>query len=119
MHYPIVVLFDNILYLHVLMKSASLNWLFCITIMFNLSTPYNTIICNINSQLTAQELSCLYQETGAPIHSAYALPQLLALYKNNDETRRVKKWKTISSICIHRWIGGGDVDIPISFSEAR
>jgi hypothetical protein len=72
--------------------------------------------------MSPEELQSLYQETGAPLHSAYALPQLLAFY-NNDANRgimsKVYRWQTISSICIHRWMGGGKIDVPISYSEAR
>jgi hypothetical protein len=32
---------------------------------------------------------------------------------------KVHRWQTISSICIHRWMGGGKIDVPISYSEAR
>lgn len=72
--------------------------------------------------MSPEELQSLYQETGAPLHSAYALSQLLAFY-NNDANQsvlsKVHRWQTISSICIHRWMGGGKIDVPISYSEAR
>ena len=66
-------------------------------------------------------MQSLYQQTGAPIHSAYALPQLLTFYKNETNTYATKvcKWQSISSICLHRWMGGGEINIPISYSEAR
>ena len=49
----------------------------------------------------------MYQKTGAPIHSAYALPQLLDFCDNNknDLVRRVHNWQTIPSICLSRWTG--------------
>ena len=67
-----------------------------------------------------------YQRTGAPIHPAYALPQLLAFYRNHDTNqhlcKKVYRWQTISSICLHRWTGGGgghnSIQMPISYSEA-
>jgi hypothetical protein len=77
---------------------------------------------SIFSNMTLEGLQSLYQETGAPLHSAYALPQLLAFYNNNANQSiisRVHRWQTISSICIHRWMGGGKIDVPISYSEAR
>lgn len=59
----------------------------------------------------------LYQKTGAPIHSAYALPQLLDIYDNNNlVVSSIHKWQTIASICLSRWTGA--TFLPISFSEA-
>jgi gluconokinase len=58
----------------------------------------------------------LYQQTGAPIHAAYALPQLLAWYQSSSNTKRVHRWQTIASVCIARWTG--NTDVPISYSEA-
>lgn len=72
--------------------------------------------------MTTQELQSLYQQTGAPLHSSYALPQLLALYKdpnNQSLLAKVHRWTTISSICLHRWMGSGVMEMPISYSEAR
>mmetsp|Transcript_24974 Transcript_24974/g.49747 ORF Transcript_24974/g.49747 Transcript_24974/m.49747 type:complete len:633 (-) Transcript_24974:93-1991(-) len=60
----------------------------------------------------------IYQSTGAPIHPAYALPQLLAFYRNVGNANDVYRWQTISSICIHRWTGDGRIQLPISYSEA-
>jgi gluconokinase len=61
-------------------------------------------------------LKALYQTTGAPIHTAYALPQLRVWYQSSGNTERVHGWQTIASVCIARWTGS--TDIPISFSEA-
>jgi gluconokinase len=63
----------------------------------------------------------MYQKTGAPIHSAYALPQLLDIYADNNPRyekirETVHKWQTIASICLGRWTG--EPFLPISFSEA-
>eukprot|EP00804_Cyclotella_cryptica_P028258 CCRYP_014616-RB/>CCRYP_014616-RB protein AED:0.03 eAED:0.03 QI:97/1/1/1/0.4/0.33/6/4178/641 len=70
--------------------------------------------------LISETLEELYQRTGAPLHSAYALPQLCAFYELEPESlcERVHRWQTISSICVHRWMGGGKIDMPISYSEA-
>ena len=62
-----------------------------------------------------------YQNTGAPIHSAYALPQLLAMYESDNQncnhfTPQIHKWQTIASLCLCRWTG--TTFLPISFSEA-
>jgi gluconokinase len=61
----------------------------------------------------------MYQETGAPIHSAYALAQLRVLY--SDPTlvqvcQSIHKWQTIASVCLSRWTG--QKSLPISYSEA-
>jgi gluconokinase len=63
----------------------------------------------------------MYHDTGAPIHSAYALPQLLDIYDSSNplysEMRgSIYKWQTIPSICLSRWTG--EKFFPISFSEA-
>ncbi|KAL7501983.1 hypothetical protein ACHAWX_000423, partial [Stephanocyclus meneghinianus] len=73
-----------------------------------------------NENLNSETLDALYQRTGAPLHSAYALPQLLAFYENSPDglCKRVHRWQTISSICLHRWTGGGEISMPISYSEA-
>ena len=55
------------------------------------------------------------------MHTSYALPQLLAFYakdENQDLIKQTAKWKTISSICLDRWTGKPNIDIPISYSEA-
>jgi len=59
-------------------------------------------------------VSTLHKKTGAPLHSAYALPQLRAL--GAKITTRVFKWQTIASLCLSRWIGVRC--LPISYSEA-
>jgi gluconokinase len=61
----------------------------------------------------------LYQQTGTPIHSAYALAQLRVLY--SDPTlvqvcQSIHRWQTIASVCLSRWTG--QRSLPISFSEA-
>jgi gluconokinase len=67
-------------------------------------------------------LDKLYQATGAPLHSAYAIPQLRALYGPDDGNPRNAllgtdhKWQTIASCCIARWTGHSH--LPISYSEA-
>ena len=73
----------------------------------------------------------MYQRTGAPLHNAYALPQLRAYYKHHHHTTAtnyhhnqtniqptgpVHKWQTLSSLCLSRWLGLKY--LPISFSEA-
>ncbi|CAJ1949769.1 unnamed protein product [Cylindrotheca closterium] len=59
----------------------------------------------------------LYQETGAPIHSSYAIGQLRAIYQSSEKyVSRIQQWQTIPSLCLGRWTGGNS--LPISFSEA-
>ena len=64
----------------------------------------------------------MYQCTGTPLHVSYALPQLLAFYKNDSNVeiaKKIDKWQTISSICLYRWCGRPQsIKMPISFSEA-
>jgi len=64
----------------------------------------------------------MYQRTGTPPHVSYALPQLLAFYKNDSNAeiaKQIDKWQTISSICLYRWCGRPQsIKMPISYSEA-
>ncbi|KAL7530176.1 hypothetical protein ACHAXR_003347, partial [Thalassiosira sp. AJA248-18] len=76
---------------------------------------------SLKSDLGPEKLQALYQRTGAPMHAAYATPQLLAFYsneKNKSMIKQVAKWKTISSICVYRWSGNPFIQMPISYSEA-
>ena len=78
---------------------------------------YLTFITHIlNSELGEERLNDLYQKTGAPLHSAYALAQLCALYSNPDTTKDICQWQTLASLCLSRWLGVPSV--PISYSEA-
>ena len=63
----------------------------------------------------------MYQSTGTPtVHSAYALPQLCALYheKPKEKIDDIYSWQTVASLCIAQWIGHSGDSFPISFSEA-
>ncbi|KAL7552236.1 hypothetical protein ACHAWF_015468 [Thalassiosira exigua] len=71
--------------------------------------------------LGPDELKSMHQRTGAPIHSGYAAPQLLAFYKNPENRSMIEKiesWQTISGLCIHRWTGKRRLPVPMSYSEA-
>lgn len=73
---------------------------------------------NDTSNVRLQEL---YQATGAPLHTAYAIPQLRALHQNDDDTAMVLSstphiWQTLASHCIARWTGR--LSLPITYSEA-
>lgn len=71
----------------------------------------------IREELGTEGLEELYQNTGAPIHSAYALPQLRQLYKSYPEiVRKTFMWQSIASLCLCRWTGRNY--LPISYSEA-
>ena len=77
----------------------------------------------IDRTLSPDTKQSLYQKTGAPLHPAYALPQLLAFYDTKDSdnahlVEKVHQWKSISSICLSRWTGQSHTQIPISYSEA-
>lgn len=69
----------------------------------------------LRSDLGEKQLQDLYQKTGAPLHSAYALAQFLALY-SKPASLHIHKWQTIASICLARW--QGLAFFPISLSEA-
>lgn len=59
----------------------------------------------------------LYRQTGAPLHSSYAIAQLREFYQSNPATAsKVSTWKTICSLLLERWTARKD--IPISYSEA-
>ncbi|KAL3945654.1 MAG: hypothetical protein SGBAC_000222 [Bacillariaceae sp.] len=59
----------------------------------------------------------LYQESGAPIHSSYAIGQLRAIYNSSEEfVGLIHHWQTIASLCLGRWTD--KTCLPISFSEA-
>jgi gluconokinase len=95
----------------------------------------------IRQQLGPDKLDRLYEATGAPLHSAYALPQLCVLYKNknkkkinnindnNDDNNSTTsqqqrrhhgyKWQSIAGYCLSRWSGRQKQrHLPISYSEA-
>lgn len=88
------------------------------SISYASNTPSVARECQkIREELGPEGLKELYQKTGAPIHSAYALPQLRELYKSSPEvSKRVFKWQSIASLCLCRWTGR--TYLPISYSEA-
>jgi len=87
------------------------------TISYACNSPEVAQKCrNLTSELGEERLEELYQKTGAPLHSAYALAQLCALYSNPDSTKDIWQWQTLASLCLSRWLGVPSV--PISFSEA-
>jgi gluconokinase len=73
-------------------------------------------------QLSQETMDRIYHDTGAPIHSAYALPQLLDIYDPNNPLcgknmrGAIHKWQTIPGICLSRWTG--EKFLPLSYSEA-
>jgi gluconokinase len=95
----------------------------------------------LKQQFTQKQLEELYQSTGTPFfHSAYALAQLRALYKNSTSLEldsnqeelplavvkgrapciNVHRWQSLAGLCIHRWLFDGSASdhIPLSYSEA-
>lgn len=62
-------------------------------------------------KLGKEEADVLYQNTGAPLHASYALPQL-RVYDGPS----VHRWQTLTSACLCCWLGQSEM--PISYSEA-
>jgi len=75
----------------------------------------------LRDKLGPQKLQAMYQRTGAPLHPSYALPQLLAFYANPHArplAKKIERWQSISSVCLHRWTGKPNLQMPVSYSEA-
>jgi len=73
----------------------------------------------LRQELGPDALDKLYQATGAPLHSAYALPQLRVLYnegKSRLEGHKNHRWQSITGYCLSRWTNRKH--LPITFSEA-
>jgi gluconokinase len=87
-----------------------------------ISYACNTATVAQECQLLKEELgkegaTRLYQNTGAPIHSSYAIPQLRVLYQCAPElVKSIDQWQSIASLCLGRWTGRKS--LPISYSEA-
>ena len=96
------------------------------TMSYACNTPAVVAECErLRNELGQERLTSLYQRTGAPLHSAYALPQLCVFYaappsSSSNVTSRIYKWTTLASICINRWTGGNlkRFQFPMSPSEA-
>jgi len=73
----------------------------------------------LKRDLGAEEQRLLYQKTGTPIHSAYAMPQLRVMYETETELcDRIHQWQPISNLCIARWTGQNVCGMPFSYCEA-
>eukprot|EP00546_Thalassionema_frauenfeldii_P012009 CAMPEP_0178915198 /NCGR_PEP_ID=MMETSP0786-20121207/11885_1 /TAXON_ID=186022 /ORGANISM="Thalassionema frauenfeldii, Strain CCMP 1798" /LENGTH=516 /DNA_ID=CAMNT_0020588265 /DNA_START=397 /DNA_END=1947 /DNA_ORIENTATION=+ len=90
------------------------------TLSYACSSPEVANECELlKSYIGIEKEDALYQHTGAPLHSSYALPQLRQFYSNPTMSSLIDKivvWQTLSSSCLSRWRG-----IPfshVSFSEA-
>lgn len=73
------------------------------------------------SQLGPEKLKAMYGRTGAPLSPAYALPQLRAFYKKEENEilgKKIHKWVSIATICIYRWCGKPHCALPMGCSEA-
>ena len=82
----------------------------------------------LRSDLGPHGVDRLYHETGTPIHSSYALPQLRQFYKTTVQhshasdlpfssvRSKIDRWQTIASLVLSRWTGR--IGLPISLSEA-
>jgi len=75
------------------------------TFSYACNTPDVAEECRrLRQELGEDETIQMYQRTGTPIHSAYALPQLRSYYKKfGKEAEAVKKWQSIASLCLSRW----------------
>ena len=73
----------------------------------------------LRQELGPDRLDKLYQATGAPLHSAYALPQILALYNRENSPLNLHpnhRWQSIAGYCLSRWTN--QVHLPMTYSEA-
>lgn len=90
------------------------------TLSYACSTPTVADVCKrLKSELGTKREDELYQRTGSPLHSSYALPQLRELYTDSEKAHvvsRIVVWQTLASACISRWMGTPFSHI--SFSEA-
>jgi gluconokinase len=88
------------------------------SISYACNTPEVARECEvIREELGEAAAAELYQSTGAPIHSAYALAQLRVLYRKHPvAAERIFKWQTIPGLCLARWTGR--TILPMSYSEA-
>lgn len=93
------------------------------TVSYACNTPEVARECAaLGGKLTEEELDEMYERTGAPLHSAYALPQLRVFYDDHPElANSVHKWTTLASLCLDRWTNGQlrrGGHCSISYSEA-
>jgi len=75
----------------------------------------------LRQELGLDALDELYQATGTPLHSAYALPQLRVLYSQNrttcrSDTYKIHRWQSIAGYCLSRWTSRRH--LPMTYSEA-
>lgn len=73
----------------------------------------------LRQELGPAALDKLYQATGAPLHSAYALPQLRVIYNEGIcrlENQNNHRWQSITGYCLSRWTNRRY--LPITYSEA-
>jgi len=72
----------------------------------------------LRRELGPDGLDRLYQATGTPVHSAYALPQLRVLYSKISpiERKKIHRWQSIAAYCLSRWTDRKE--LPITYSEA-
>jgi len=93
-----------------------------ISVSYACNTPEVNKECQrLRQELGQEELDKLYQATGAPLHSAYALAQLRVLYETLDRTnpqtaQKIRKWQSLAGYCASKWTGRPH--FPISYSEA-
>ena len=70
---------------------------------------------NLRQELGPDGLDKLYQATGAPLHSAYALPQLRVIY-SGGKLQTKHRWQSIAGYCLSRWTNRSH--LPMTYSEA-
>lgn len=90
------------------------------TLSYACSSPEVANQCeSLKSYIGIEKEDELYQRTGTPLHSSYALPQLRQFYSNTTMPSlidRIVVWQTLSSSCLSRW--RGITFSHVSFSEA-
>ncbi|KAG7348056.1 sugar pentulose and hexulose kinase [Nitzschia inconspicua] len=91
------------------------------TLSYACNSPQAVYECQrLKRDTDESRLQQLYQATGAPLHTAYAIPQLRAMYHDEATSAYLNAtdhtWQTLASHCIARWTL--QKALPISYSEA-
>ena len=82
------------------------------------ATRVNEECRRLRRELGQEAVDKLYEGTGAPLHSAYALPQLRVLYNSlcPERKRKIHSWQSVAGYCLSQWTG--TPHLPVSYSEA-
>ena len=123
--------------------NKNVNQMTTVSVSYACNAPEVNAECHrLRQELGPDALDKLYEATGAPLHSAYALPQLRVLYKDNQKStidgddgdgdddddnddnigntshtkRQSHRWQSVAGYCLSRW--SSRRYLPISYSEA-